>query len=166
MKLRILVAALGGLLVLGGAAQAAGVLDSGSADPAEAKEQRVLDAFGNRTSDASASAQRRGPKGSRGPRGAQGPQGPQGVPGPKGTFGAVTSISGPSVFLCGWESGSCSVSSSVVACPPGTTVISGGYSGAGIRAFIDAPIPGGWFVGAANESSFSTTFKAFALCAS
>jgi hypothetical protein len=58
------------------------------------------------------------------------------------------------------------VSSAIASCPPGTIVTGGGFSGAGIRAFISGPIPGGWFVGAANESVFSTDFNAEVVCAS
>jgi hypothetical protein len=45
-------------------------------------------------------------------------------------------------------------------------VVSGGFAGAGIRAFISAPVPGGWFVGATNENALATHFEAIAVCAS
>lgn len=136
-------------------------------NPADAKEEAVLRAFSKRTlagtGEREPLARQRGPRGRRGPKGKRGPAGPAGA---KGTFGSIITSEGPAVALCGWESGACSVGSSTVMCPPNTSVVSGGYAGAGIRAFIDAPIPGGWFIGAVNESVFATDFNAFVVCAS
>jgi hypothetical protein len=157
-------------LVFAGAAQAAGVLNAGQeGDPAETKEHALAQKLDQRTTSAPLGALARTRRGARGPRGPKGPAGAPGVPGapgPRGTFGAITAVKGPSTFLCGWESGACSVGASTAQCPAGTTVVSGGYAGAGVRAFIDSPVPGGWYVGAANESALSTTFYAIALCAS
>ncbi len=164
MKWKIGVAAAAALLALTGIAQGAGVFDGSGGSNAEARERAIQKVFKDRDAAAAAGAlARRGPRGKRGPKGPRGPAGPAG---PKGTFGSVTSVLSPSVSLCGWESGACSVGSATATCPPGTTVVGGGYAGAGIRAFISASVPGGWFVGAANESVFSTTFKAEVLCAS
>lgn len=172
-KLKIAGAALSAAIAGGALIAATGAIGQGAGTPAETREDAILRAFSKRTSEAGGDriALLRGPRGRRGPRGprgfqgAQGPAGPAGPAGPKGTFGSLVTVESNPVFLCGWEGGACSVDSAIAMCPPGTSVVSGGYAGAGIRAFIDAPIAGGWFVGAVNESSFATDFSAYAICA-
>ena len=111
----------------------------------------------------------RGPRGPQGPRGATGQQGPAGAQGPKGTFGSVIRISGPAAFLCSFEAGSCAVGSTRVECPPGTTVISGGYTGAGILTTVtwSSPVENGWGIVAVNLDEVPVTnLRATAECAS
>lgn len=171
MKWKAVVLAGFALVAIGGVAQAAGVL--GQSVPEERKEATIVEhaiakAEGEVEADASRVRGARGPRGHRGSRGPQGPKGATGATGatgPKGTFGSITSYASGPVFLCGWEAGACSIGSSIALCPPGTTAISGGHSGAGLRVFSSTPYPGGWFIGAANENFEATTFKAFVVCA-
>jgi Collagen triple helix repeat (20 copies) len=121
---------------------------------------------------------RRGPRGPRGPRGVIGPRGPQGpqgsqgpagATGPKGTFGSVVAVSGPSTFLCSFEAGGCAVASTRAECPPGTVVIGGGYTGAGIVTTVtwSAPAGNAWAIIAVNLDEVPVTnLKAVAECAS
>ena len=127
------------------------------------KEQRLVERLGE-PGPANISA-RRSKRGPRGPRGFQGPRGAQGAAGVPGVIGEVGSFASAPVFLCGFFSGACSVGSTEIICPPGTQILSGGYSGVGIRAFINAPGPNhGWVVGAANEDEEPTSFRAYVLC--
>jgi len=140
--------------------------DSGPGSPDYSqKEQRLVELAEGDPAPANASARRgkRGPRGPRGPRGIAGAVGPQGA---KGTFGSIVSVQSSPVFLCGFFEGSCSINTARAFCPAGTKITGGGYSGAGIRAFISAPVGDSWWVSAANESEFSTTFTASAVCAS
>jgi hypothetical protein len=170
MNRKTIVLTLLSLLAFAGIANAAsGLLDNRSVPEkaGDRREDAIALQYSGESKATASRAKRRGPRGPRGPRGMQGAKGAAGPAGPAGTFGTVTPVSSPSVFLCGWPSGACSVGSVEVVCPSGTKLVSGGYGGAGIRAFISAPGgPNGWFVGAANEDEFSTTFKAIAMCAS
>lgn len=177
MKVKIVGGICLGLLAFAGVAQAAGVFDPASAEGPTIQAEEAIRADYRAEQQAvsgvdARSGGRRGPRGPRGARGLQGAAGPKGAagapgaPGAKGTFGAVTAYNGASTPLCGWEAGACSVGSAIATCPPGTIVVSGGYSGAGIRTFISAPVPGGWFVGATNENESAVSFKPVVLCGS
>lgn len=151
------------LFAVVGAAQAAGILDqSGSGGAIDEREQLIAQKLEKRLVATDALA-RRGPRGLRGPRGPKGPKGLQGAP---GLLSSAVPYSSPTVPICGWEAGACSVQSAIAVCPPGTIVIGGGHSGAGIRVFISQPVPGGWAIGATNESSFASSFKATVMCGS
>jgi hypothetical protein len=131
-----------------------------------------LEAKFDARSAASASASRRGPrgpKGKRGAKGARGPQGPKGATGPagpQGTFGAVTPVDGPSVTLCS-EAASCAVQGATASCPPGTTVVGGGWKGGGIETFFtfSAPVGNSWSIIAVNWYG-NPTVTPVAMCAS
>jgi hypothetical protein len=89
--------------------------------------------------------------------------------GPKGTFGTITSVASLPVFLCSFESGSCAVGSARAECPAGSTLIGGGYTGAGIVTTVtyDAPSSNGWGVVAVNLDEVSVSgLRAVAQCAS
>jgi hypothetical protein len=122
----------------------------------------------------------RGPRGRRGARGPQGQRGPQGPTGPKGatgatgptgatgTFGSITSVSSVPAYLCSWEAGACAVGSTRAECPPGTTLVGGGYSGAGIVTTVtyNAPSGNGWGIVAVNFDEVPVTnLRAVAQCA-
>lgn len=178
MKWKAVVLAGFALVALGGIAKATGAIDS---SPIDAKRQAMAEMVANREQAVTAEYGRfnnrgqRGPRGFRGPRGAKGPAGPQGpkgatgatgATGPKGTFGSVAQVAGPTLVACGWEFGACSVVGTPINCPPGTVVTGGGFSNAGGYAFIDSPIPTGWYIAVANEfASTPTTVRTFALCA-
>lgn len=174
LKLSAVLAAVA--LLAAGVAQASGALSGGHEeagyDAAEAKVERLEDKFANAGGSTAVAARpqgHRGPRGARGPRGPQGATGPAGPVGPKGTFGSVTSVDGPSVFLCSFEAGSCAVGSAVANCPPGTTLTGGGYKSAGIVTTVtwSAPVSNGWGVIAINLDEVPVTaFKPVAECAS
>lgn len=105
---------------------------------------------------------RRGPRGRRGPQGAKGAPGPVG---PKGTFGSVTPVDGPPVSLCDFDA-SCAVQTASAPCPPGTTVVGGGWKGGGIETIVafSAPVGNGWNVIAVNFYG-SQSLNAVAMCA-
>ena len=163
MKSKVVVGVALAALAFAGIAQAAGLFANreDARNALTARERTVAKGLTvDRANRATTSRTRRGRRGRRGPRGKHGPAGP------KGSVSAMASVSSPSVFLCGWKAGACSTGSATAVCPPGTIVTGGGFAGAGIRAFASGPVPGGWRVGAANESASSTTFKAIAVCAS
>lgn len=165
------------LVALGGVAKAAEVLGHGSSETVD-KEQRLQTMAEQRhvAEGVAQSAKTRGPRGRRGPRGLQGapgargaagPVGPIGPAGPKGAFSSIIEAVAPNTYLCGYEL-LCSIGSSSVQCPPGTTVISGGWSGLyeGI-AYFSFKSGNGWAVGGANWNSIpDTEFRAIAMCAS
>jgi hypothetical protein len=76
-------------------------------------------------------------------------------------------VNGPNVTLCGFEL-ACSVGSAHAECPPGTSVISGGFGGLFTgEDFFSFASGNGWSVGAANWSEVPlTSFHATATCAS
>ena len=156
------------LVATAGVAKAGGALGGPSDAAVASRETRLAEVLEKRYAAVEGvySRVRRGKRGPRGARGPQGPAGPAGPGGPAGTIGSVTTVNGPETFICGYFEGGCSVQASSVTCPPGTKALSGGYSGVGIRTFISAPIPNGWYVGAANESEFSSSFKAIVVCGS
>lgn len=186
MRWKIAALSVCALMALGGAAKAAGVFEH--SDPQmnvlERKQQVLEGRFEGRAAElASALRSERGPRGPKGPRGARGPQGPNGATGPKGatgatgapgptgatgTFGTVTNVAGPPVYLCSFEL-SCAVGSASVTCPPGTTLVGGGYQGAGIVTTVtyDAPgPPNGWGLVAINlDETPVATLRAVAQCA-
>lgn len=164
-------------LLAAGAAQASGVFADGHEDPsydaAEAKAGRLevkLVKQAEGASEVSARPQgRRGPRGPRGFRGPRGPVGPTGATGPKGTFGSVSTVAGPSTFLCSFEAGACAVASTRVECPPGTILTGGGYTGAGIVTTVtwSAPVGNAWAIIAVNLDEVPVSnLKAVAECAS
>lgn len=133
----------------------------------DARVERIESRFSDRSNGgATLSSVHRGPRGKRGPRGPQGAAGPQGPAGPQGTFGVVTSVDGPGVTLCE-TAASCAVQGASAACPPGTTVVGGGWKGGGIETFIpwSAPVGNAWNIIAVNYSG-TPTIRAVAMCAS
>lgn len=179
MRLKVVVLSCLALLAVGGVAKASGLLEHEDArlDGIQQRAQTLED--GLRTSDAgTASQSRQGPRGLRGPRGLKGEKGAKGptgatgatgAAGPKGTFGAITSVSSPPAFLCAFESGACAVGSARAECPPGTTLVGGGYSGAGIVTTVtyNAPSGNGWGIVAVNLDEVSVSgLRALAQCAS
>lgn len=165
------------VLATAGAAEATGVFKH--ADPAmnqvqqkqEELEGRLEVAGGKGVVGDALSRGVRGPRGIRGPRGPRGlsgSQGPAGATGPAGTFGSITTVSSPPAYLCSWEMGACAVGSTHVECPPGTTLVGGGYSGAGLVTTVtyDAPAGNGWGIVAVNLDEVAVTgLKAVAQCA-
>ena len=110
----------------------------------------------------------RGPKGAAGAPGATGTPGATGPAGPKGAFSSVTTVGGPGVALAKFpQSGA--VGSSTATCPPGTTLIGGGWQGGGISATVSFNSGSGssWSVVMTNDNEESTaSFFATAFCAS
>ena len=180
MRWRLVILTGCALIALGGVAKATGVIDGPGSRPTFEKEEAVLAKIEGREAGISQELKTRGargPKGAKGAKGATGPAGPKGATGatgatgpagaagPAGTIAAVQVVRGPQIPICGWEAGACSVSSSSVTCPAGTILVSGGYSGAGVRAFINEPGAGQvWVVGVTNENSLASSFHATALC--
>lgn len=107
-----------------------------------------------------------GASGIAGPVGASGPMGPIGDPALLSSF---TEVSGPELSLCPENAGACATAATTVDCPPGWTVISGGYAGDLVQGTIDASIPSGetgWTIIATNDSTLlSLTVTAYAVCA-
>lgn len=184
MKWKVLVCGCAALLALAGVAQAAGAFRH--SDPkmnALEQEQQALEgrlgAKAGELADALKKPQRgpRGRQGPRGPRGPQGPTGPKGAtgatgatgaPGPAGTFGNITSTSSVGTYLCSYETGVCAVGSTRAECPPGTTLVGGGYSGAGLVTTVtyNAPSGNGWGIVAINLDEIPVSgLKAVAQCA-
>jgi opacity protein-like surface antigen len=180
--LKLFAAAAVAMLVLAGAAQAAGVFDH--EDPklnALEQKQQVLEGHyqAKATELTEALKGQRGPKGARGARGARGSQGATGpkgatgltgATGATGTFGTIVTAAGSAVYLCAFEVGSCAVGSSTVTCPPGTTLVGGGYVGAGIITTVtyDAStnVPNTWGIVAVNLDEVPvTSLRAVAQCA-
>ena len=110
-------------------------------------------------------------RGKQGPSGAPGSAGQAGATGPAGvvTASAITDVAGPQQTLCAYGS-SCDSATSTAACPSGTTVISGGWSGtvSGGSTTIDEPNGStGWTVTIVNSSTLATgVFAAEVECAS
>lgn len=78
----------------------------------------------------------------------------------------MTQVSGPEVFMCGFEF-ECSIQAAHAECPPGTRVISGGWAGVFFgTTFFSFAAGNGWSVGVANEGELSARFHAVADCAS
>jgi hypothetical protein len=104
-----------------------------------------------------------------GPKGAAGAKGATGATGAKGTFGAIVSVASAPTFLCSFETGSCAVGSARAECPPGTTLVGGGYTGAGIVTTVtyNAPSGNGWGIVAVNLDEVAVTgLRAVAQCGS
>jgi hypothetical protein len=163
MKLVVAVAAVICAVVVAVGAQAADQPGDGTLDSAalEARATRLEQRLEGRSGGgASISTVRRGPRGKRGPRGSQGPAGP------KGTFGTVTPVDGSGVTLCSTEA-FCAVQGASAPCPPGTTVVGGGWKGGGIETFISfsAPVGNAWNIIAINWYG-NPTINATAMCAS
>ena len=182
-KWKLVVVAAVAVLALAGAAQAAGVFnhDDPQMNALEQKQQALEGQYQAKATElADALKGQRGPKG---PKGARGPRGPRGATGPKGpagltgatgatgTFGPITTAASAPAFLCAFETGSCAVGSASATCPPGTTLVGGGYVGAGIITTVtyDAPvgtIPNTWGIVAVNLDEVPvTTLRAVAQCA-
>ena len=108
----------------------------------------------------------RGPRGARGPRGPRGAQGPAG---PRGGFSVITQVSGAGATVCDFDV-SCAVDSSVAQCPPGQTVVGGGWDGESlppVSATVGYNQPLGasaWMVIMANNGGPTSTFHAVATC--
>jgi len=174
------------MLATAGAAEATGVFKH--ADPEmnnvqqkqEALEGQLEAAGRGNLADQALSRGTRGPRGLRGPqgkKGAQGPTGPKGSTGATGpagptgatgTFGSITTVSSAPAYLCAWETGACAVGSARVECPAGTTLVSGGYSGAGIVTTVTFSAPAGnaWGIVAVNLDEVPVTnLRAVAQCA-
>lgn len=170
MKIKSFVAAVIGMLAFAGIAQAAGVFEHKDEhlNQLQRREAQLEQNFVQPSAGIS-----RVHKGPRGPKGARGPQGPKGDPeaaGPKGTFGSISSVTSPPAFLCSIETGACAVGSASVSCPPGTTLVGGGYTGAGILTTVTYDAPGGansWGVIGVNFDEVPVAnFRAVAQCAS
>jgi hypothetical protein len=164
------------LLAIGGIAKASGLIGHKDSKLDEvAQRTQALEQGLKKADGATASHAQRGPRGPRGPKGAPGPKGAAGakgatgLTGPKGTFGAIVSVASAPAFLCSFESGSCAVGSARAECPPGTTLIGGGYTGAGIVTTVtyNAPAANGWGIVAVNLDEVSVTgLRAVAQCGS
>lgn len=175
-KLKIIAGVILALGALAGVASAAGVFrhQDPAMDTLQAKQERLESRFGakasgSRGTEARAARVKRGKRGPRGKRGARGPRGVQGPAGPKGTFGTITEVEGPATFLCSFYAGSCAVGSTQVSCPPGTTLVGGGYTGAGIVTTVtwSAPVGNAWGIIAVNLDEVSVSnLRAVAQCAS
>lgn len=158
-------------VAIAGVAKATGVFEGqghqdASYDVVEAKVSRLEGRFEAREAPGPGSVAAR-PQ--RGPRGKRGPRGPQGQAGPKGTFGSVVTVNGPSTYLCSFGVGGCAVGSTEVSCPPGTTLVGGGYTGAGIVTIVtwNAPVANSWGIIAVNLDEVPVSnLKAVATCAS
>jgi hypothetical protein len=178
VKLKAVLIAGLALLALAGAAKASGVLDKDHKDAGydvvearttqleRALEKRAAQGDEGLTASARAATRGpRGPRGARGPKGAKGANGPAGVP---GTFGSISVVSSPSIFLCSFFSGACAVGSVQAVCPPGTTLVGGGYTGAGIVTTVtwSAPVANAWGIIAVNLDEVPVSnLKAVAECA-
>ena len=182
MKIKVFVLSCMALLALAGIAKAAGVLghDDPQLDSLAQRTGELERSLREPTATTSVSA-RRGPRGFRGPQGPRGATGPKGATGatgatgakgatgPKGSFAAVGSFASAPTFLCSFETGSCAVGSARAECPPGTSVIGGGYTGAGIVTTVtySAPSGNGWGIVAINLDEVSVpSLRAVAQCAS
>lgn len=173
MKLKVVALSCLALLAVGGIAKASGLMDhkDPKLDDIEQRTQ-TLERDLRQASPVADSSARRGPRGPRGPKGAKGPKGAAGaagLPGPKGTFGAVASVASPPAFLCSFEAGACAVGSTRVECPPGTVLLGGGYTGAGILTTVtySAPSGNGWGVVGINFDEVAVAgLRAVAQCGS
>jgi hypothetical protein len=184
MKLKVLACALIALLAVAGVARAAGAFrhSDPQMDVLEEKKTALEGALGEKATELADALQKpqRGPRGPRGPKGATGENGatgpkgangatgPTGPTGPPGTFGTVAPVVGAGTYLCAYETGPCAVGSANVQCPPGTTVVGGGYAGAGIITTVtfSAPSGNGWGIVAINLDEIPvTSLKAVAQCA-
>lgn len=136
-------------------------------------------------------------RGNRGLRGPRGPAGAPGTPGVAGTVGAtgpagaagaagaagvagsfnpasVTTVVGPTAFMCALGGGTCEVGSSVATCPAGDVVLSGGWLGedslppvAATVGYNEALGASAWEVIMVNDSTVTLAdYAAFAVCAS
>jgi Collagen triple helix repeat (20 copies) len=115
----------------------------------------------------------RGPIGPRGPRGPAGPKGSTGARGPAGTFGTVTVRSETLSVAAGAQS------SLTVACPAGTTAVSGGASFGPSNGSDEGNVwiestrpdpasgtsPTGWFTLVNNSSATTQSVSWYAECA-
>lgn len=175
MRFKVVFGVLFGLLALAGVAKASGVFEH--ADPAKdvvATRVQALEATMRGEARGAASSAIRGPRGARGPKGPKGaqgvpgPAGPAGPTGPTGSFGSVVTVAGPPTFLCAFESGACAVGSTKVECPPGTVLVGGGYTGAGIVTTVawSAPVGNAWAIIAVNLDEVPVSnLRASARCA-
>jgi hypothetical protein len=72
--------------------------------------------------------------------------------------------------MCAFGGGSCDVGVSLAECPPGTTVISGGWEALEGEFPVEAtvsfsePASNGWIVGMANNAPTNAGFAAVAVC--
>jgi hypothetical protein len=103
-----------------------------------------------------------GPKGDQGPPGDPGPPGPQGPQGPSGTTSLQATFAAS-------ENSPSDVKSANPPCPPGTTVISGGYAilgPASINVTFEQTEANGWFVQAQETVPVEENWQltAFSLC--
>jgi hypothetical protein len=172
-KLKVVAGVVLALGALAAVAGAAGVFkhQDPAMDNLQAKQERLearfdAKALGPAGAEAGAARVQRG---KRGQRGARGPRGARGAAGPKGTFGTITEVEGPSTFLCGFFVGSCAVGSTQATCPPKTTLVGGGYTGAGIVTTVtwSAPVGNSWGIIAVNLDEVSVSnLRAVAQCAS
>jgi hypothetical protein len=177
MKWKVGLCTVVAVLATAGAAEATGVFKHSDPEMNNVQQKQEalegqLEAAGgkNPTDEALSRGARgpRGPKGQKGPQGATGATGPAGPTGATGTFGSITTVSGAPAYLCSWETGSCAVDSTHVECPPGTTLVGGGYSGAGLVTTVtfDAPSANGWGIVAVNLDVVPVTnLRAVAQCA-
>lgn len=186
MKFKVGLCTVIAVLATAGVAEATGVFKHSDPEMNNVQQKQEmlegqLEAVGGR--NLSGEALSRGTRGARGPRGPRGPhgqRGPQGPTGPKGatgatgptgatgTFGSITTVSSAPAYLCSWEVGACAVGSTHVECPPGTTLVGGGYSGAGIVTTVtyNAPSGNGWGIVAVNLDEVPVaTLRAVAQCA-
>lgn len=170
MKIKFVVAAGVGALAFAGIAQGAGMFNHEDEHLNQLQRREVVLEQNFAQPSAGISRARRGPKGARGARGPKGAAGAPGAPGPKGTFGSISSVSSAPTFLCSFETGPCAVGSAGVTCPPGTTLVGGGYTGAGILTTVTYDAPSGansWGVIGVNFDEVSVAnFRAVAQCAS
>ena len=116
-----------------------------------------------------------GPAGPEGPQGAAGPAGPQGVQGsegPQGLQGPAGGLSGVAIVTSEWQrlpGGGGEVRGATAECPTGKVATGGGHqftADADVLVVRSGPSSGGtWDVWAVNRSSWSTSLRAFAVCA-
>jgi len=115
-----------------------------------------------------------GPAGQSGPAGPQGAQGREGDQGRQGTQGPpgmsdYQVVSGTPVLSSG---GGINLDSAYAYCPPGTSVLGGGFSSSGadntIYVRADQPVdqsPGEWYVQTTSASETVYTITPYAVCA-
>jgi hypothetical protein len=155
------------LLLGGGTAYAASHLGKESVGTRQLKKEAVTPAKLSRKAKATLT----GPAGAPGPAGIageQGIQGRQGIQGPPGLSGYQI-VTGTPVESSG---GGINLDSAYAYCPPGTSVLGGGFSSAGSNNTIymraDQPVnvdPGAWFVQTTSASATAYTITPYVACA-
>ena len=174
MKLKFMLIAAVALLSLGGIADAAGVFshEDSNLDIVQQRAQTLEGSLQESAEAASTSRLRRGPRGPKGVRG------PKGAPGQKGgnrrnwaqrhLWVDRFRIQLPDLSLFLRRPEACAVGTARAECPVGTTLIGGGYTGAGIVTTVtwNAGVGNGWALIAVNLDEVPVSgLKAVAQCA-